>query len=95
VKGLFARKMDGFDIRISPNFYRYTITQANQQQSIVKAVPNSKGLKSYAAAVATHGVPANSSSYQFYQIICESNEPGFTVANPKFNGMKWTCSKKI
>jgi hypothetical protein len=93
-KGGFAVRIDALDARISGKFYSYTIIEANKTQSIAKALPKAKGLKSFIAAVATNGQPADSNTYQFSQIICESNDPGFSVSNPKLDGMQWKCGQK-
>jgi type II secretory pathway pseudopilin PulG len=89
--GRFASKIDQLDARISGKFYSYTIVAANKGQVITRAIPKSKGLKPVVAGVAIRGESTNSSTNEFYQIICESKSPGFSVSSPKFDGAKWVC----
>jgi Type IV pilin-like G and H, putative len=90
-KGSFASKMNQLDALIAGKYYSYTIVSASQGQSIAKATPKSKGLYPVVAGAAFKPGVANSSTDEFFQIICKSKSPGFSVSNPSFDGAKWVC----
>lgn len=84
-KGSFAKALGQLDIRITPKYYRYAITQSNQQYAITKTIPTQKNLIAYSAGMSV------GKKEEYFSILCRNSKPGLLIANPVFEESVWKC----
>jgi hypothetical protein len=82
----FASNIQQLDPQFDTRNYRLSIVSANTQQSIAKAIPKLKGLRSYAGG-------ALQQRDLYSQIVCESDQPAKTIASPILSKGVWRCGQ--
>jgi hypothetical protein len=79
----YAASLEDLDVALSPQYYDLEVVEVTEQQVIIKAIPKEEGLKSYIAGVS--GIAQ--------RIVCASDTPSKTIANPVFQREAWACAQ--